>query len=312
MDLKLKNKKILLTGGAGFLGPYVVQELLKHGAKKSDIFIPKSAEHDLRERKICDKLVEGKDIVIHLAARVGGIEYNRTRPAQLFYDNASMAINIIDASYRAGVKKFIGIGSVCEYPKIVNVPFKEKDLWAGYPEETNAPYGLAKKMMLVQSSAYNQQYGFDATHLLMVNLYGPGDDFDLSSSHVIPALIRRILVAKLNNAPFLEVWGTGKATREFLYVEDAARAIALATIKYSKLEPVNVGNGQEISIKKLIETICRLVQYKGEIRWDSSKPDGQPRRMLDVSLASKEFNFKAKTNLETGLRKTIGWYRKQQ
>lgn len=304
----LQNKKILLTGGNGFLGAFVKKELLNKGVKEEDIFIPELPDFDLRDREVCQKVTRGQDIVIHLAAKVGGIGFNKENPAAIFYDNAIMALNIIDASYKNNVKKFIGIGSVCEYPKFTAVPFKEEDLWNGYPEETNAPYGLAKKLMLVQSQAYNKQYGFNAIHLLLTNMYGPGDDFNPETSHVIPALIKKITEAKEKNRDYIEVWGTGKATREFLYVEDAAEGIVLAAQKYNKPEPINLGLGKEISIKDLVKLICRVIDFKGEIRWDTSKPDGQPRRMIDVSRAKKEFGFVAKTNFEQGLKKTIKWY----
>lgn len=304
----LKDKKILVTGGGGFLGKFIVKKLLDRGISENNIFTPSFQEFDLRIREKCDVVVQKKDIVIHLAAKVGGILFNKKHPAEAFYDNAMMALNLIEASYKAGVQKFVGIGTVCAYPKIIPMPFKEENLWNGYPEETNAPYGLAKKMMLAQSQAYNQQYGFNAIHLVMINLYGPGDNFNPESSHVIPALIKKVADAKKINSNYIEVWGTGKATREFLYVEDAAEGIILAAEKYDKPEPVNLGSGMEISIKDLIETICRLMDFKGEIRWDSSKPDGQPRRTLDVSRAEKEFSFKAKVNFEEGLKKTINWY----
>ncbi|OIO47147.1 MAG: GDP-fucose synthetase [Parcubacteria group bacterium CG1_02_39_15] len=307
--MNLKNKKILLTGGVGFLGRFVFKKLLEGGVKEDDIFIPRIKNYDLRKKEDCLEITKGKDIVIHLAAKVGGINFNKENPATTFYDNASMALNIIDASYKNNVKKFVGIGSVCEYPKFTPVPFQEAHLWDGYPEETNAPYGLAKKMMLVQSQAYRQQYGFNAIHLLLINMYGPGDNFNLDTSHVIAALIKKVADAKKEGKDYIEVWGTGKATREFLYVEDAAEAIILATEKYDKPDPVNIGSGTEISIKDLVETICRLMDFKGEIRWDISKPDGQPRRRLDVSRAEKEFGFRAQTNFEIGLQKTIEWYR---
>ena len=306
--MNLKNKKILLTGGVGFLGRFVFKKLLEGGVKEDDIFIPRIKNYDLRKKEDCLEITKGKDIVIHLAAKVGGINFNKENPATTFYDNASMALNIIDASYKNNVKKFVGIGSVCEYPKFTPVPFQEAHLWDGYPEETNAPYGLAKKMMLVQSQAYRQQYGFNAIHLLLINMYGPGDNFNLDTSHVIAALIKKVADAKKEGKDYIEVWGTGKATREFLYVEDAAEAIILATEKYDKPDPVNIGSGTEISIKDLVETICRLMDFKGEIRWDISKPDGQPRRRLDVSRAEKEFGFRAQTNLKIGLRATIEWY----
>ncbi|MDO8664745.1 MAG: GDP-L-fucose synthase [Candidatus Liptonbacteria bacterium] len=310
--LELKNKNILVTGGAGFFGSHLVEKLLRdRNVPKEKIFTPSFEDFDLRERKNCEEVVRGQDIVIHLAAIVGGIGANREHPGKFFYDNAIMGIELMEAARRAGVKKFVTLGTVCAYPKFTPTPFKEDDLWNGYPEETNAPYGLAKKMLLVQAQAYRQEYGFDAIYLLPVNLYGPGDNFDPSSSHVIPALIKKVADAKKENREFIEAWGTGKATREFLYVEDAAEGIALATEKYEKPDPVNLGSGMEISIKELTELICRLMDFKGEIRWDSSKPDGQPRRMLDVSRAEREFGFKAKIGFEEGLKKTIDWYVEQ-
>jgi len=308
--LNLRGKKILLTGGNGFLGTFVKKELLKKGVKEKNIFIPDLPEFDLRDKKNCEKIVKNKDIVIHLAAKVGGIGLNQERPGELFYDNLIMGAQLMEEARKAGVEKFITVGTVCCYPKFTPVPFKEKDLWNGYPEETNAPYGLAKKMLLVQAQAYRKQYKFNAIFLLPVNLYGPGDNFDPSSSHVIPALIKKVADAKKENRNFIEIWGTGRATREFLYVEDAAQGIILATKKYNKSEPANLGSGMEISIKDLVKTICRLMNFKGEIQWDKSKPDGQPRRMLDTSRAEKEFGFKATTDFETGLKRTIGWYAK--
>jgi GDP-L-fucose synthase len=304
----LNDKKILMTGGAGFLGSRVVRELVAHGAAEKNIIVPRSKEYDLRRQDACETAVKGMDLVIHAAAVVGGIGYNREHPGRAFYDNAAMALNLIEAARLANVKKFVGVGTVCEYPKFSPIPFKESDLWDGYPEETNAPYGLAKKLMLVQSQAYAQEYGMDAIHLLMVNLYGPGDNYDPRSSHVIPALIKKVADAKKANAPFIEAWGTGKASREFLYVDDAARAIVLAAQNYDKPEPVNLGSGMEITIKELTELIVRLMGYKGAIRWDPTKPDGQPRRSLDVSLAEREFGFKAKVGFEEGLRNMIAAY----
>ncbi len=304
----LKGKKIVVTGGAGFLGSRVVEQLIARGASKESIIVPRSKNYDFRTREACDRVVVEADIIIHAAAIVGGIGYNRAHPGSAFYDNAAMALNLIDAAREAGVKKFVGIGSVCEYPKFVDVPFKEDDLWNGYPEETNAPYGLAKKMMLVQSQAYAQEYGMDAIHLLMVNLYGPGDNFNPESSHVIPALIKKVYDAKKERIKWIEAWGTGKASREFLYVDDAARAIVLATEQYEKTDPVNLGSGMEITIKELTETICELMDYRGEIRWDPSKPDGQPRRALDVSRAETEFGFKAEVLFREGLQRMIDWY----
>ena len=306
--MELKGKKILVTGGAGFLGSFVAEELLEKGIPKESIFVPRSEEFDLRKWDNCQKIVAGQDVVLHLAAKVGGIGFNRERPGEMFYDNIMMGVQMMEAARQAGVEKFVAVGTICAYPKFTPVPFKEENLWNGYPEETNAPYGLAKKMLLVQAQAYRQQYGFNAIYLLPVNLYGPRDNFDFRSSHVIPALIKKVAEAKKEGENYIEVWGTGKATREFLYAEDAAGGIILATEKYNKPEPVNLGSGMEISIKNLVELICRLMGFKGEIRWDSSKPDGQPRRCLDTSRAEKEFGFKAKTDFETGLKKTIEWY----
>ncbi|MBI4085830.1 MAG: GDP-L-fucose synthase [Candidatus Liptonbacteria bacterium] len=306
--MELKEKKILVTGGAGFLGKFVIEKLIGRGVATENIFIPREAEFDLRNREQCLRATEGQDIVIHLAGKAGGIGFNRERPGELFYDNIVMGVELMEAARKAGAGKFVGIASVCSYPKFTPVPFREDDLWSGYPEETNAPYGLAKKMLLVQAQAYRAQYGMNAITLFPVNLYGPGDSFDLSRAHVISSLIKKVADAKKENNGFIEAWGSGKPTREFLYVEDAAEGIALAAEKYDKPEPVNLGSGKEISIKELAETICRLMDFRGELRWDASKPDGQPRRQLDVSRAEKEFGFKAKTDFETGLKKTIEWY----
>lgn len=304
--------KILVTGGSGFLGSFVVEELIKKGVPKENIFVPRSEEYDLRKWENCQKVVKRQELVIHLAANVGGIGYNREHPGVLFYDNIMMGTQMMEAARQAGVEKFVAVGTVCAYPKFTPVPFKEEDLWNGYPEETNAPYGLAKKMLLVQAQGYRAEYGFNAIYLLPVNLYGPRDNFDPKSSHVIPALVRKVSEAKKENRPFIEVWGTGSASREFLYVEDAANAIVLAAEKFDGPEPVNLGAGMELTIKDLIGTICKLMGYGGEIHWDSSKPDGQPRRMLDVSRAEKFFGFRAKTGFEEGLRKTIEWYAQQK
>lgn len=308
--LSLDKKKILVTGGGGFLGQYVVDELIKHKVKKKNIFVPRSKEFDLRKERVCKEVVKGIDIVIHLAAKVGGIGYNQENPGSLFYDNLIMGVNLMEFARTAGVEKFVAVGTVCAYPKFVPVPFKEEDLWNGYPEETNAPYGLAKKMLLVQGQAYRQQYGFNVIYLLPVNLYGPGDNFSPQSSHVIPALIKKFHDARVEKSPQVVVWGTGKATREFLYVKDAAIGIVKATQRYNKSEPVNLGSSFEISIKDLAKTIAKFTKYKGDIVFDTSKPDGQPRRKLDVSKAEKEFGFKSKTDFETGLARTVKWYEK--
>ncbi len=304
-----KGKKILVTGGAGFLGTQVVHSLIELGAQKDNISIPRSKDCDLRIWENCVKSVKGIDIVIHLAAKVGGIGFNREHPAELFYDNAIMGIQLMEAARLANVKKFVAVGTVCAYPKYTPVPFKEEELWNGYPEETNAPYGLAKKMMLVQAQSYRIQYGFNAIYLLPVNLYGPGDNFSPQSSHVIPALIKKFVEAKEQGMKEVIVWGTGSASREFLYVKDAGLAIALATEKYNGNEPVNIGVGKEITIKDLVRMIRDITKYQGEIIWDTEKPDGQPRRCLDTSRAHKEFGFEAVTSFEKGLRETIEWYK---
>ncbi|MBA7665983.1 GDP-L-fucose synthase [subsurface metagenome] len=309
MNYDLKAKRILVTGGAGFLGSFVIEKLKDRGVSEENIRIPKSKNMDLRKWENCIKAVKNIDTVIHLAAKVGGIGYNQKYPGTLFYDNAIMSIQLMEAARDEGVEKFVAMGTICAYPKFTPVPFKEDNLWNGYPEETNAPYGLAKKILLVQSQAYRQQYGFNSIYLLPVNLYGPGDNFDPEQSHVIPALIKKMFDAKLEGRNEVVVWGTGKATREFLYVEDAAEGIILAAERYNKPDPVNLGCGFEISIKELVELIAELVVFDGEIKWDASKPDGQPRRRLDVSRAWREFGFKAKTDFREGLRKTIEWYK---
>lgn len=306
--MNLQSKKILVTGAAGFLGKAVIKKLLERGILKDNIYTPSFEELDLRKMENCEKAVSGQNMVIHLAAKAGGIGYSSQNPAQMFYDTAIIGIQLIEAARRAGVEKFVTIGSVCSYPKFAPVPFKENDLWNGYPEETNAAYGIAKKALLVQGQAYRQQYGMNVIHLLFVNMYGPGDNFDLAASHVIPAIIRKIKEAKENNRNYIDVWGTGKASREFLYVDDAAEAIVLAAEKYDKQEPVNVGNGREISIKDLAGLICKLTDFKGEIHWDHTKPDGQPKRCLDVSRAEEEFGFSAKMALEDGLKNVIDFY----
>jgi GDP-L-fucose synthase len=308
-----EDKSILVTGGAGFLGSRVVAKLTKErNVSQLKIRIPRSKETDLRSQRNCVQAVRGIDIVIHLAAKVGGIGFNEENPATLFYDNAIMGIQLIDAARCEGVQKLVVIGTVCAYPKFTTVPFREEDLWNGYPEETNAPYGIAKKILLVQAQAYRQQYGFKAIYLLPVNLYGPGDNFDPKSSHVIPALIKKMVDAKLEGKNEIVVWGTGNASREFLYVDDAAEGILLATEKYDKPEPINLGAGREILIRELVELIAKLVGYDGRISWDRSKPDGQPRRCLDTNKAKREFGFEAKTKLKDGLRKTIDWYVKNR
>jgi len=302
------GKRVLVTGAAGFLGAFVLEQLKKSGADPSKIRAWNLKDADLRKWGDCVKAVKAVDVVIHLAARVGGIGLNREIPGTLFYENAMMGIQLIEAAREARVGKFVALGTICAYPKFTPVPFREDDIWNGYPEETNAPYGLAKKMLLVQSQAYRAQYGFNSIYLLPVNLYGPGDNFDPRSSHVIPALIRKFAEAKENGSKKVEVWGTGNASREFLYVADAAEGICLAAERYDGPEPVNLGAGFEIKIRDLVELISRLMDFEGEIVWDRTKPDGQPRRMLDVSRAEKLFGFKAKTKFEDGLRKTIDWY----
>jgi len=307
--INLSDKKILITGANGFLGKYLLKNLLeKRKVPKENLFLPSFKELDLRKLENCEKAVQGQDIVIHLAAKVGGIGLNQAIPGEMFYDNAIMGIQLIESARQANVKKFVTLGTICCYPKFTPVPFKEDNLWDGYPEETNAPYGLAKKMLLVQEQAYRQQYGFNSIFLMPINLYGPGDNFGERVSHVIPALIKKIYEAKKQNKNYIDSWGTGKATRGFLYVEDAAEGILSAAEKYDKSEPINLGSDMEISIKDLAELICKLMDFKGEIRWDATKPDGQPRRCLDVSRAEKEFGFKAKTSFEEGLKKTIKWY----
>ena len=304
-----ESKKIVVTGGAGFLGSHLVKKLTQAGCK--NIFVPRSKEYDLREKEAIIRLYETTrpDIVIHLAAVAGGIGANREYPGRFFYENAVMGIQLLEYARIYGIKKFVTIGTICSYPKFTPVPFKEENLWNGYPEETNAPYGLAKKMLLVQSQAYRQQYGLDAIYLLPVNLYGPGDNFDPQSSNVIPALIRKCLSAVIHRQNEIVIWGTGSASREFLYVGDAAMAIFLATEKYSKLDPVNIGSGMEITIKDLVYLIAERCGFKGKFVWDASKPDGQPRRCLDITKAEKEFGFRAKTPFREGLTKTIHWYK---
>jgi GDP-L-fucose synthase len=305
------GRHVLVTGGAGFLGSAVVRHLRDAGA--TEIFVPKVEDYDLRKLADVDRaLADGRpDLVIHLAAVVGGIGANRENPGRFFYDNAIMGIQLIEQARLAGVAKFLTVGTVCAYPKFTPVPFHEDDLWNGYPEETNAPYGLAKKMLLVQSQAYRDQYGFNAIYLIPVNLYGPGDNFNPESSHVIPALIKKCVDARNRGDGFIEAWGTGSASREFLYVEDAARGIVLAAERYDGRDPINLGVGSEITIRDLLELIARLTNFTGEIRWDPTKPDGQPRRALDTSRAREGFGFTAGTPFEDGLRATIEWYERR-
>ena len=308
--MTLQNQRILLTGGAGFLGSHIVENLTqKRSISKSQITIPRKNYSDLRIWENCKKAVENTDLIIHLAARVGGIGFNQKNPATLFYDNIMMGTQLMEAARQAGVKKFVQVGTVCSYPKFTPAPFKEENLWDGYPEETNAPYGIAKKALLVMAQAYRQQYGMNIIYLVPVNLYGPKDNFDLEASHVIPALIRKFTEATSKKEKQVVAWGTGKASREFLYVEDAAEGIITAAEKYNKPEPVNLGTGKEITIKDLVNLVAQLAGFEGKIIWDTTRPDGQPRRCLDTSKAKQEFGFEAKTDLASGLRKTIDWYK---
>ena len=301
-----KNKRVLLTGGNGFLGSKV-QELLSD-LGLAEIRIPRSKDQDLRLQSVCEQVVRDIDIVIHLAANVGGIGYNLKYPGTLFYDNLTMGVHLMEEARKSNVKKFVAIGTICAYPKFTPIPFKEDDLWEGYPEETNAPYGLAKKMLLVQAQSYRQQYDFNAIYILPVNLYGPNDNFSIQSSHVIPALIKKFVEAKLKNSKTVVVWGTGKPTREFLYVDDAAKGILLATEHFNGSKPVNLGSSFEISIRELAEKIGQITGFKGKIVFDEAKPDGQPRRKLDVSRAKKYFGFTSQIDFDEGLRHTIDWY----
>ncbi|TRZ80991.1 GDP-L-fucose synthase [bacterium] len=306
--INLAKKKILITGAHGFLGKELAKLLLAKKVPKKNLFLPTAKDLDLRKWGNCQKAVRNQEIVIHLAAKVGGIGFNQENPGELFYDNAIMGIQLMEAARKAGIEKFVAIGTICCYPKFTPVPFKEEKIWDGYPEETNAPYGLAKKMLLVQSQAYRSQYGFNSIFLMPVNMYGPGDNFDPKSSHVIPAIIKKCLDAKKDNEKEVVLWGSGKATREFLYIEDAAKGIVLATKKYNKTDPINLGSGKEISIKNLALLIKELTGFSGKIVWNKAKPDGQPRRCLDVKKAKEEFGFEANTDFKKGLKKTIQWY----
>jgi GDP-L-fucose synthase len=302
------KRRICVTGGAGFLGSFVVEKLRQRGA--TEIFVPLIEEYDLVKLEDIWRLLDTSrpDVIIHLAAHVGGIGANREHPAEFFYDNLMMGAQLMHAAWKQGVEKFVAIGTVCAYPKFTPIPFREENLWDGYPEETNAPYGLAKKMLLVQAQAYRQQYGFNAIYLLPVNLYGPRDNFDIKTSHVIPAMIRKFFEAKDHGEKEVVVWGDGSPTREFLYVEEAAEGIVLAAERYNGSEAVNLGSGMEISIKDLVELIARLVGFDGTLVWDTSKPNGQPRRALDTSRAEHTFGFRARMNFEEGLRRTLAWY----
>jgi len=308
--LELENKRILVTGGAGFLGRQVIDQLCQNGADRDKITVTRSHDCDLRVWENCQRAVDQQDIIIHLAAHVGGIGLNREKPGELFYDNLIMGTQLIHAAYQQGTEKFVCVGTICAYPKFTPLPFKEDDIWNGYPEETNAPYGIAKKALLVQLQSYRQQYGFNGVYLLPVNLYGPEDNFNPSSSHVIPALIRKVQEAQTRGEKQLPVWGDGSPTREFLYSTDAARGIVMGTQFYNDAEPVNLGTGYEISIKDLITLICELMEYDGEIVWETDKPNGQPRRCLDTERAKQAFGFTAEVEFRTGLKNTIDWWRK--
>ena len=304
------DRRVVVTGGAGFLGRRVVAELEARGT--CNIVVPRSAEHDLRTRAACREVVRGADVVIHLAARVGGIGFNIAEPADLFYDNVMMGTLALEESRKAGVAKFVGLGTICSYPRDTPVPFREESLWDGYPEESNAPYGLAKKMLLVQGQAYRKQHGYNAIYLIPTNLYGPGDNMDPNSSHVIPALIRKVIEAQEAGRDTVEVWGTGSATRDFLYVDDAARGIVDAAERYDEPDPVNLGSGSEISIRDLAELIATLCEFDGQLVWDAARPDGQPRRLVDASRAREAFRFAPRTDFREGLRRTIDWYRAER
>jgi len=307
--LDVKDKRIVVTGGAGFLGRQVIDQLCEAGAQREKITVPRSRDRDLRQFRNCQAICDQQDIIIHLAAHVGGIGLNREKPAELFYDNLMMGTQLIHAAYEAGVEKFVCVGTICAYPKFTPVPFHEDDLWNGYPEETNAPYGIAKKALLVQLEAYRQQYGLNGIYLLPVNLYGPEDNFDPRSSHVIPALIHKVHRAQQQGDSQLPVWGDGSPTREFLYSRDAARGIVMATQRYDNPDPVNLGTNEEVSIKALVELICELMNFNGKIVWETDKPNGQPRRCLDTERAKHRFGFTAQMPFKQGLKQTIDWYR---
>ncbi len=311
-ELDLSKKRVCVTGGAGFLGKHLIARLKNYGAK--DIFVPNYPEYDLVKGEDITRMIDDArpDIIIHLAAKVGGIGANMEKPGEFFYDNLMMGVQLIHQAWQRGVEKFVAIGTICAYPKYTPIPFKEDDIWDGYPEETNAPYGLAKKMLLVQSQSYRAQYGYNSIFLLPVNLYGPGDNFDPASSHVIPALIRKCLEAKERGDKEIIAWGDGSPTREFIYAEDAAEGITLATMRYNSSDPVNIGSSFEISIKDLTETIARLCEFEGNVVWDTSKPNGQPRRKLDTTRAKERFGFEAKTDFKEGLKKTIAWYKEER
>jgi GDP-L-fucose synthase len=305
--LNWSKKNVLVTGGRGFLGKYVVEELHKKNVR--NLILPSSKEYDLREKSNCKKITQDIDIVIHLAAKVGGIGMNQEKPADIFYDNIMMGTNLIHEAKESGVEKFIALGTVCSYPKFASIPFSEDSLWNGYPEETNSAYGLSKKMLIVQSQAYRDQYDFKSIVLIPTNLYGPNDDLDPTTSHVIPALILKIHNAMKNNLDYITLWGDGSPTRDFLYVEDAAKGIILAAEKYNGELPINLGSEEEISIKDLADLICKLMSFRGNVKWDSSRPNGQPRRCVSKKMAEKEFGFKPNTNLDEGLKKTIAWFK---